>query len=100
MRACVLARPLAALRCVRWGIFGSCAHCWLVEEKACLSAVGWPQADMRLACAWQHLCSYARKRLILWANRWNGAQEKEDWINAVGRAIVRHSKRRASPHQP
>ena len=27
--------------------------------------------------------------------RAHGAQEKEDWINAVGRAIVRHSKRRA-----
>jgi len=26
-------------------------------------------------------------------------QEKEDWINAVGRAIVRHSKRRAPRHR-
>jgi len=39
----------------------------------------------QLQCAVQQLCT------VLPIAPW--VQEKEDWINAVGRAIVRHSKR-------
>ena len=58
---------------------------------------------VRPTCAWYHACGVVRsvcegRRSLAGVRRVAHArvlQEKEDWINAVGRAIVRHSKRRA-----